>query len=156
MRLNDAVLGLVLVLFAVAVIAYASTFPAMPGQRYGPALFPTLIGVGLAVCGSILILQGIRARRLVGGPLVAWPAERAGKINVAILVAALLFYILAVDDLGFIPTGVAVLTAVLIRLGTRMLPALMIAVAATLVIHVLFSKLLLVPLPWGLLQPVAW
>ena len=156
MRVNDAVLGLVLALFAAGVIGYASTFPAMPGQRYGPALFPTLIGTGIAVCGVVLIVQGLRAHRLSGGQLVAWPASRGGRLNVAIIVAVLLFYIVAVEDLGFIPTGMIVLAPLLVRLGSRPLPGIAIAFAATLVIHALFSKLLLVPLPWGVLQPIAW
>ena len=42
MRLNDAVIGIALILFALAMIAYTRTFPAMPGQDYGPALFPVL------------------------------------------------------------------------------------------------------------------
>ena len=46
MRVNDAVIGGVLVLFALAMIWYTRTFPAMPGQDYGPALFPVLIGIG--------------------------------------------------------------------------------------------------------------
>jgi putative tricarboxylic transport membrane protein len=62
-RLNDAVIGVVLVLFALAVIGYARTFPAMPGQNYGPALFPTLIGIGLALAGAILIVGGVARRK---------------------------------------------------------------------------------------------
>ena len=46
-RINDAVIGASLVLFALAMIWHTRTFPAMPGQNYGPALFPVLIGIGL-------------------------------------------------------------------------------------------------------------
>jgi putative tricarboxylic transport membrane protein len=31
-----------------------------------------------------------------------------------------------------------------------------IGLAATLLIHTVFYKLLLVPLPWGILQPLEW
>ena len=44
-RINDAVIGAVLVLFALA-MWHTRTFPAMPGQDYGPAAFPVLIGIG--------------------------------------------------------------------------------------------------------------
>lgn len=156
MRLNDAVLGLVLLIFAAAMMAYTTTFPAMPGQNYGPALFPLLIGVGMAACGLLLIAQGLRARRVAGGRLVAWTAPASGRLNLLLVLAALLFYILASDWLGFIPTAILILTPLLLRLGTRPAAALAVAVAATLVIHTLFARLLLVPLPWGLLAPVAW
>ena len=158
MRLNDAVIGLLLLLFAAAMIAYTATFPAMPGQRYGSALFPRIIGAGLGLCGLILIAQGTRARRLAGAParLATWPATTPGRINVALVLTGLIFYILFADDLGFIPTGILLLTPLLVRLRVRILPAIGIAVASTLVIHALFSRLLLVPLPWGVLQPIAW
>ena len=156
MRLNDAVLGLVLLIFAAAMMAYTTTFPAMPGQNYGPALFPMLIGAGMAICGLLLIAQGLRARRAAGGRLVAWTAPAGGGVNLLLVLAALVFYILASDWLGFIPTAILILTPLLLRLGTRPAAALAVAVAATLVIHTLFARLLLVPLPWGLLAPVAW
>lgn len=36
MRFNDAVIGAVLVIFAVAEILYTRTFPSLHGQAYGP------------------------------------------------------------------------------------------------------------------------
>ena len=59
MRVNDAITGGVLVVFAVAEIAYTRTFPSLHGQKYGPDLFPMLIGVGLFICGVALIFRGI-------------------------------------------------------------------------------------------------
>ena len=61
MRVNDAVIGAALVLFALAMIWYTRTFPAMPGQHYGPALFPVLIGIGLLLTGVVLIVSGLRS-----------------------------------------------------------------------------------------------
>jgi len=63
MRFNDAITGGVLVVFAVAEIAYTTTFPSLHGQKYGPDLFPRLIGFGLFGFGCILILRGLLARR---------------------------------------------------------------------------------------------
>jgi putative tricarboxylic transport membrane protein len=74
----------------------------------------------------------------------------------AVLVAVNLLYVLAADRLGFILTGVVYLAALMIALRVRPRRALGIAVAMTLIIHYGFYKLLKVPLPWGVLQPVAW
>ena len=43
MKLNDAVVGLVLLALAAAVWVAVRDFPNIPGQNVGPALFPTLI-----------------------------------------------------------------------------------------------------------------
>ena len=49
MRLHDSLLGALLLALAAALFAYTFTFPDMPGQRYGPALFPRLIALGLSL-----------------------------------------------------------------------------------------------------------
>jgi len=157
MRLNDAVFGVLLLLFSAAMIAYTRTFPATLGQRFGPDLFPVLIGIGLAACGLGLVVRGVAGRR--EQPLVQlgeWARDRRNVANFALVLASLLFYILASDALGFIPTALAVLVLLLVRFGVGLLPALGIGAAATLVIHTIFARFLLVPLPWGLLEPVAW
>lgn len=157
MRLNDAVFGVVLLLFSGVMIAYTRTFPAALGQSYGPDLFPTLIGLGLAACGLILLVRGLARRR--EQPLIvlgAWARDPRRVANFALVVGALLLYIFASDLIGFIPVAWLILFVLLLRFGVAAVPALGIGLAATLVIHTLFARFLLVPLPWGLLQPVAW
>ena len=157
MRLNDAVIGLVLLLFAAAMTAYTTTFPEMPGQNYGPALFPVIIGAGLAACGLLLVIKGLRDRATV--PWLrwgAWIAVPRQRITVALVPVALLFYILTADVLGFIPCAILILVVLTLRLGASRLAAGVTALLATLLIHGFFTKVLLVPLPWGLLEAVAW
>ena len=69
MRINEAVFGVVLLLFAAAMLWYTRTFPELPGQAYGSALFPRLIGVGFIATALILIVAGVR--RLRAEPLFA-------------------------------------------------------------------------------------
>lgn len=157
MRFNNAIPGIVLILFALAEIAYARSFPRLHGQSYGPDLFPTLIGVGLAICGIILIVQGIRQRATV--PMIDvgdWARDPHNMSNVVILLGCMVFYILLSDWLGFIPTSLLILTTLLLRFGSHWRTSLSVAVATTFIIHTVFAKFLLVPLPWGILLPVAW
>lgn len=157
MRFNNAIPGAVLILFALAEIAYAATFPRLHGQDYGPNLFPTLIGIGLFVCGAILIAQGLRARDTV--PLIEiedWAQDRANLVNVVALLGCIVFYILFSNVLGFIPTSLVILSTLLLRFGSSWPASLAIAVITTMIVHTLFAKVLLVPLPWGILLPVAW
>jgi putative tricarboxylic transport membrane protein len=157
MRLNDAVFGVLLIVFAIAEIAYARTFPTLHGQAYGPDLFPILIGVGFLITGAILTIQGLAQRAVQ--PLVevgAWAADRRNVVNFALVLLALLFYIAASDWLGFILTAFIIMLVLLKSFGSGVVTALVVAALTTLGIHTLFARVLLVPLPWGVLQPVAW
>ena len=40
MKLNDAVCGALLLLLGAVVLVHVQGFPKIPGQQYGPALFP--------------------------------------------------------------------------------------------------------------------
>jgi putative tricarboxylic transport membrane protein len=157
MRFNDAIFGVLLIAFAIAEIAYTRTFPSLHGQAYGPDLFPILIGVGFLITGVILTVQGLALR--AAAPLVeigAWAADRRNAVNFALVLLALLFYIVASDWLGFILTAFLIMLVLLKSFGSGLVTALVIAALTTLGIHTLFARVLLVPLPWGVLQPVAW
>jgi putative tricarboxylic transport membrane protein len=66
------------------------------------------------------------------------------------------FYIVAANDLGFLPTGFLMLVALFKALQVKWSRALLVALIATLVVHFAFYKMLRVPLPWGILTPWAW
>jgi putative tricarboxylic transport membrane protein len=122
-------------------------------------VLPGTLAVGLGVCGAMLLVRGLRARTTGPVPWVEWPAWLAARPQVvaaAALVAVNLFYLLAVQALGFVLTGVVYLFVLMRALRVRPVRALALAVAMTLVIHYGFYKLLKVPLPWGVLQPIAW
>ena len=127
----------------------------MPGQKFGPAWFPGLIAAGLGICGFFLILSGWRQR----GPwlaLPAWAAQRRALLGVSSVIIGLLFYILAVDRLGFHITGVLLLASWMRILGASWRVAVVVAVVATVAIHLSFYKALRIPLPWGLLEQYAF
>jgi putative tricarboxylic transport membrane protein len=69
--------------------------------------------------------------------------------------AVLLFYVVAVDRLGFLPTAAAMVLIASLALGARLRLAVPLAVGAPLFVNLVFSKLLRVPLPSGLL-PMPW
>ena len=158
MRLNDAVIGIALILFALVMIWHTRTFPAMPGQDYGPALFPVIIGVGFILTGGILVVSGLaclRTEPLFGGG--AWLRSGAQVINFMAVVGGLVLYIVASDWLGFILTALPLLFGWLVLFrGGRPFSSLVIALAVTLTVDYAFSHLLLVPLPLGLLQTVIY
>lgn len=158
MRFNDAVIGSVLIVFALAMIAFTRTFPELPGQDYGPALFPTLIGTGMIATGVILVAGGLARRRTEpwfnGGPWLrsGWQVARFLSIPLGLLV-----YILVSNWLGFILTALILLTLWLVLFrGGKPVSSTVIALGVTLVVNYIFTTFLLVPLPLGLLQPVLY
>jgi putative tricarboxylic transport membrane protein len=153
-RLGDLPLGLLVAALGIAVWWGAQQFPTMAYFRYGPGFFPGLIGILLAGCGLVLALQGLlaggRARWL---ELAPWTRVPRHLLDLALVAGAVVAYALTADTLGFLPTAFLLLWALIARLWGRPLPALAVAAIATLLIHQAFVELLLVPLPWGLLEP---
>jgi putative tricarboxylic transport membrane protein len=154
MKINDAVMGGLLLILAAAIGVYVSGFPGMSGQRYGAALFPGLIAAGLAACGVLLFARGVR-EKAPAFEFAPWTRVAPLVANFALVCGALLFYIFAVETLGFMVTGFLLLLALFLKLGVRPLTSIVVAPVAVLVIHLLFYKLLKVPLPWGILNFMA-
>lgn len=154
MKINDAVMGAVLLILAAAIGIYVSGFPAMSGQRYGAALFPGMIAAGLAACGVLLLARGVRGNA-PAFEFAPWTRVPALAANFALVCGALLFYIFAVETLGFMVTGALLLLALFLKLGVRPVPAVVVAAVAVLAMQLLFYKLLRVPLPWGILEFMA-
>ena len=155
MKINDAVVGVGLIALAIALLVHIQAYPLIPGQNYGQALFPGLIAVGFIATGALLITRGVRQ----GFPLVQlspWMRSPPLVTNFIAVCAALVFYIVAVGPLGFIPTGVILLVTLFLKFGVRPVRAIVISIVATFVIHTAFYKLLRVPLPWGILEPFVW
>ena len=170
MKLRDALSGLLFLIFGVAVVLYTRTFPPMPGQTVGPSLFPMLAGIGLAAVGAALVVsdlrhgasdlrQGASHLRQGAGPWLQpgeWVAKPRMVLNFGLVVADLIFYALVVNTLGFFITASVFLTILFagFRVTTKWIVPL--ALVVTFTIHYAFYTLLRVPLPWGLLQEVAW
>jgi putative tricarboxylic transport membrane protein len=157
MKLNDAVLGLLLIILGATVLAAVQSYPKIPGQPVGPALFPGLIAAGLCIAGALLVIKGIRHR--AGQPWLAWEdwvRSPRHVLALVVLLGAIVFYIVAAETLGFLVTSVIILLALLLVLRVPPARAITIAVIATLLVHLAFYKLLRVPLPWGVLKGYAW
>ena len=156
MRFNDALLGIVFLALSVAVLVTIQAFPKIPGQSIGPGAFPGLIALLLAGCSVALIWRGWRER--ASQPLVsmgAWLGSSRHVRNFLVAVGSLVFYIVAADKLGFLICGALILLALFLTLRVRPLLAPGLALFLPVAIHLIFYKLLRVPLPWGVL-PVLW
>ena len=161
MKINDAIFGLLLLLLGSAVLYVVQSFPKIPGQQVGPALFPGLIAVGLCVGGLILLVRGWRLHSREGGavPWVSvedWVRSPRHLLGFVVLVASVVLYILTSQTMGFLVCSTLILTALFMVSRVPAGKSFVIAVIASLVIHFAFYKMLRVPLPWGLLTNYTW
>jgi putative tricarboxylic transport membrane protein len=156
LRANDILSGLAFIVFSLAMMTLTLTFPDFPGQRFGPSLFPRILGVGLILCGAALVRNGLTARH-AGAPwleLAPWTSDPWRVTSFFGTLALLLVYILASESIGFIPIALVFLFALFVWLGVRLVPAVLTAVVTTIAIHWFFSTMLRVPLPRGLLNAI--
>lgn len=166
MLLSDRVTGSAVVALGAASAIAGSRLPPVPGQEIGPAVFPMVIGILLVICG-ILIVFGIgRVFEEEAEEAVEESEEHHGaphplpptvlqKAKALLPPALLVFYVLVVDRLGFVPTAFLMVATMVFAFGGRWRLALGLGIGAPLFIHLVFYKLLRVPLPDGLL-PMLW
>jgi len=152
-KLNDAVWGALLLVLSAAVFLGIRSFPNIPGQNVGPGAFPGLIATGLAGCAVILLVRGVRELRAGGRLLVfgEWLRSPRHVANFLLTCAAIVFYLLTVERLGFLVTATLLLLTLFLQLKVKPWLAVVVAVAAAFAIHAAFYKLLRVSLPWGVL-----
>ena len=161
MRLPDRVTGLFLVGLGAAAAYGGWQLPPVPGQPVGPNVFPLVIGTGLALCGLAIALGIGRSFEEeeelipVEGGQPPPPTRQFYGLRALLPPALLLFYVAVADQLGFIITAGLIVFVTSTALGARWKLSLPLAALAPIAIHLIFSKLLRVPLPAGLL-PMPW
>ncbi|MDR2727285.1 MAG: tripartite tricarboxylate transporter TctB family protein [Deltaproteobacteria bacterium] len=149
MRFNDAVIGVLTILLSLIVIIHVQSYPAQPGGRPGPALFPIVLSVLLMIAGSVLIVDGRRSRAPLFQILPELDAKGAG--NIMLFLAAIVFYIVVSETLGFLATSFVVMVSMMSVLKARLKLGVPVAAGTTVLIYLIFNKILLVPLPRGIL-----
>ncbi len=165
MIISDRISGGGLAALGLVSFIYGSGLPPVPGQPVGPEVFPMVVGAGLMFCGSLVALGIGRTFEEETEIIVSEDGTTQGETNAAVEPGAvfkvalppllLVFYVLASESIGFIPTAFVMVAAMCLALGARVRSALLMAAVAPPLVHLIFSKLLRVPLPAGLL-PMPW
>ncbi|MHB1200123.1 MAG: tripartite tricarboxylate transporter TctB family protein [Polaromonas sp.] len=157
MKINNVLSGVLVGTFGAVIFVHAQSFPPMLGQNVGPNMFPQLIAVGLMICAVMLIWRGLRSLGTEAWIVLPhWLGQRRIVLGFMLIPIVLVFYVTLSERLGFIPTAVILLMALFLVFKVRLRTALIVAIVGSLFIHTLFYKLLKVPLPWGILNSVAW
>jgi putative tricarboxylic transport membrane protein len=156
MKISDAITGSVFALLGAFMMIYASGLAPPRHLQYGAGFFPSIIGAGLILVGGGIAWSGVRtlgAGRLVTIP--HWVTERRGWMLFGAVIAATVFYLVAVDTLGFLLTAAVLLFALFAIAGAPLVTSLGVALATAIVFTVFFASLLHMPLPWGPLVGVS-
>ena len=144
----DRIWGMVLLLFGgVYLVEGIRIPPAAIGDPLGPRTFPTVLGVVLLVCGGILLCRPQRREAAV--------MERKLFVPVMLLAGLLVAYALSLAWLGY-PQATFLFMIIAARMmGERSLAwSLPIAGGFSVGIYLVFTRLLMIPLPPGLLAMV--
>lgn len=140
--------GSVGLLLAIAYLAMAVRLPFGELGRPGAAVFPVVVGIILIVASLATVWEG---RQMSGAPLIELPSGPDLR-RVLALVALLFGYYVTLQWLGQLIAG-TLFCILLMRLlsTTSWLRIILYSVVMSLVIDLVFERLLSVPLPHGLL-----
>lgn len=146
---KDLVAGIALILFSLWVIWEAQEF-ALAAKRFrgvSPALFPTMLAIGIILLACVMIVRGLRKGR---DWQFTFDFSHPNSTIALGLVAGTALYALVLEFLGFlVATTVYTLIFILWMRGAKPLRALIISCVAVGAIYFVFHTLMFVPFPSG-------
>lgn len=161
MRIWDRAVALLLLAFAIYVIAAARDMAYFRGRIPGPGFAPFWIGLGLALAAAAVLLGTLRNGRAeeqpmdggetgAGGTAPAEGTARPLRPGTSLLLVALIpGAVLLANPLGMLTAlGIMLLTGARV-LGAPWRSALLVSLALPAAFHLVFAMWLKVPLPRG-------
>lgn len=147
MKKNDVISGAIFIGLGIFIFTQTFTYPSLEKGHPGPDLFPNLLAILFIGFGLTLILK---ARKLISAEaeIVAGPKRIANALFVLAIVAV---YVGVVYFVGFLITSAVLLFLLMKKLGVTILKSAIASIIITLFINLMFSKILRVPLPFGIL-----
>jgi len=147
---NDYIGGGIFTALGVFIWVLTFQFPVLDDGHPGPSLFPRVLGTLFIFFGSMVILSGWRAGR---AEATAPPEEevRVNYFNPMLVIILIAAFIALAPKLGFIITGAAILIILMMKLRVSPLKSSIISFLLVCFVYLVFSKVLRVPLPHGLL-----
>lgn len=146
---KDIVAGIALILFSLWVIREAQEFASAAARFRGisPALFPTMLAIGIILLACVMIVRGLRKGR-------DWQFTfdfRHPNSYIALgLVVGTALYALVLEFIGFLlATTLYTLIFIVWMRGAKPLRALIISCVAVGAIYFIFHTLMFVPFPSG-------
>lgn len=147
MKKNDLIAGALFIALGIFIFTQTWNYPSPEKGHPGPDLFPNLLALLFIGFGLSLMLK---ARKLSStkSENVPSPKSIANALSVLAIVAV---YVGVVNFVGFLITSAILLFLLMKKLGVTLFRSVLASIMITLFINLLFSKILRVPLPYGIL-----
>jgi tripartite-type tricarboxylate transporter receptor subunit TctC len=125
-------------------ILTSETYASVRRSRYGPMVFPAVIGGCLLAVATV---SGIRRSGKQASP----QSLQSTIVAVGLAIAWVLTFVALMEWLGFVLTAFGLLVVLMKYLGARLWTAALIAALVSATTYQLFAVHLRVSLPWGLM-----
>ena len=152
MRFSDLVTRLVFAALGISIAIIAQGFPSLGGV-VGPSLFPSIVGVAMAVAGFAIAGKAALAGEAL--PIVVsaeWARDPRKIAAVAIVPVAIAAFALLAPVAGSIVVGMVILTASALIWRERILTAVLVGCLVSFGVYVFFYFGLRVSLPGGFIE----
>jgi len=148
MKKNDIIAGSIFIALGIFIFTQTWNYPSPEKGHPGPDLFPNLLALLFIGFGLALILK---ARKLISAESEVAPGPK--RVSNALFVLAIVaVYVGLVNVVGFLITSAVLLFLLMKRLGVTIFKSALASIIITLFINLMFSKILRVPLPIGILS----
>lgn len=121
-------------------------------DRFSPMAYPYVLLGLIAMTIAGICIGELRQRAIASDVSKANHSSKLSKhgvLNFALVVASVVGYVFLVETIGFVLAAIAILWLLLVRLGTRPVTSMLIAITFTPCVYLFFAYLLRVPLPRG-------
>jgi len=145
MRMKMMIFSAIVVAFGILVVfstyRFGSTFIS---HDIGPAVYPRILGWLTIIMGVFMAIPIKQKDSTEATPIFS--------LKFGMHVVYMVVFLLLFEPLGFILSSIMILIPFMIIMGERRLSRLIIfPIASAIVLHIVFTKLLNVPLPKGIL-----
>ena len=149
MKKYNVITSIILIIVGVIVIFNCQQFQkTINGNTPGPGFWPSILGWALTITSACLLFSTLFSKEPDTEDPIKW--KTAGFRQIVILAAVLGLFGIGLKYLGFFPSSIAFIVAVMLIMGERNWKKILITtVAITLCIYVIFALLLGLVLPKG-------
>ncbi|GLQ53875.1 tripartite tricarboxylate transporter TctB family protein [Devosia nitrariae] len=142
---------------ATLIVSTASLEP-VAHIEFGPALFPTIVGWTMIVLAGFAAFDAVRAPAVEAGATQGEPREQLDRHRIilfAAFAAAPVIYVVLAPVLGFLLTMPLIVGGLTFLASGKPVRSILLGLALTILLHLVFYQILRVTLPWGVLTNYA-
>lgn len=148
MKISDRAIGFIAILAGMAIIYGTLEFRSVPGQQFGSAFFPIILGT-VAICVGITQMLLAKTANLV--EFADWMKGPLIFRGLSVVLASFL-WLLASDFLGFILSTTLLIFGISLAAGGKPYIAALVGLGMTTILYIVFGSILRVPLPHGIIE----